>query len=142
MTMPSRHQSGFTLLEVVVAFVVLALALSTVFQIFSAGLARTGHFEEQSQALSIAQSALALAGAEEGIKEGETRGESADRRYRWTVRSARHDEPPAPGADRSPRPQSTFSLYRVEVDVAWSGADGRAHDLRLAKLLIGHKASP
>jgi len=132
--MRSRRQAGFTLLEVVVAFVVLALTLTTVFQIFSTGLARAGDLDERSQALAVAQSRLAGAGVEEAVKEGETRGESADRRFRWVLKTVRHEEALAEGAAA---PQSTFSLYRVEATVAWSGADGRERDLRLSTLLLG-----
>ena len=140
--MRARGESGFTLLEVVIAFVVLALVLSTVFQIFSTGLARAGDMEEQGLALSIAQSALAAAGVENGVAEGETQGESGDRRYRWVVKIARYEEQPAPDAPNAAAPQSTFSLYRVDVAVQWSAADGRARDLHLAKLQLGPRVAP
>ena len=71
-----RSQSGFTLLEVVIAFVVLALVLTSVFQVFSTGLARTANLDEYSRALVIAQSRLAAANIEEGVKEGQAKGES------------------------------------------------------------------
>ena len=71
-----RQQAGFTLLEVVIAFVVLALTLSVVFEIFSTWLARASDLSDRSQALAIARSRLAGVGIEEGIKEGEARGES------------------------------------------------------------------
>ena len=55
--MSARAQlGGFTLLEVVVAFVLLALTLVTVFQIFSTGLARPAEHDEHSRSLERAQS--------------------------------------------------------------------------------------
>ena len=142
--MRTRSQSGFTLLEVVVAFVVLALVLSSVFQIFSSGLARAGELETHSQALALAQSRIAGMGVEQEIKEGELRGETQDRRYRWLVKTSRHEEaqPQAapgaqPGAAPSAPPQSTFSLYRIDVVVEWDSANGTVKDLRLATLQLG-----
>jgi len=137
--MSARSQTGFTLLEVVVAFVVLALTLSTVFQVFSTGLARAGDLEEHSQALAIAQSKLAGAGVEEPVKEGEVRGETQDRHYRWLVKTVRHVELPAPVASAAapPAPQSTYSLYRVEVVVEWTTATGVVRNVQLATLQLG-----
>lgn len=130
----ARSQSGFTLLEVVVAFVVLSLVLSVVFEVFSTWLSRTAALSEQSQALSLARSRLAAVGLEEAVKEGETSGDSNDRRYRWRVRIDRVPE----SADASATPmKSTYSLYRAESRVEWKGADGRDHSLALANLQLG-----
>jgi general secretion pathway protein I len=128
-----RRQRGFTLLEVVVAFVVLALVLASVFEVFSTWLARTGELGDHSQALMIAQSHLASVGVEEPVKEGDTGGESDDRRYRWSLRIARHEERNEAGAVA----QATYSLYRAEVRVAWQGGDGRDHEIAMANLQMG-----
>lgn len=132
-----RAQGGFTLLEVVVAFVLLALTLVTVFQIFSAGLARAGDLAEYSRALVLAQSRLAVAGVEEKIEgPAETRGESEDRKYRWTLSIQPYEEAPEPGA---PQPQSALAMYKVDALVAWDGADGRARNLKLSTLTLASK---
>ncbi len=130
------RQAGFTLLEVVIAFVLLALVLVSAFQVFSTGLSRATTLDERSQALAIAQSRLAAAGQEEAIKEGETRGESPDRRFQWTVRVAPHIEETASG---SPEPQATVALYRVDAIVSWRGSDGRDQVYSLSSLLLGTK---
>lgn len=138
MTRP-RSQSGFTLLEVVIAFVVLALVLTSVFQVFSTGLARTAHLDEYSRALVIAQSRLAAANMEEGVKEGQAKGESPDRHFQWTVTTARHQEPvAASNAPAVAAPQATFALYRVDVQVDWRGADGKERSVILAGLQLGN----
>lgn len=129
----ARSQSGFTLLEVVVAFVVLSLVLTVIFEIFSTWLSRTASLSEQSQALAIAQSRLAAVGLEEAVKEGEAAGESEDRRFRWRLRVERYGE----RADPSSPLQSTYSLYRAESSVAWLGADGKEHALAIANLQLG-----
>lgn len=129
----ARSQSGFTLLEVVVAFVVLSLVLSVVFEVFSTWLSRTAMLAEQSQALAIAQSRLAAVGIEEPVKEGETGGESADRRFHWSVKVTLHGERAAANAPL----QSTYALYRAESSVRWVGADGRERTIALANLQLG-----
>src|SRR5450432_3609457 len=108
---PRTRESGFTLIEVVVAFVLLALVLATSFEIFTTGFAREALLEDQSRALLIAQSRLAETGVEENLKEGETHGESEDRRFQWTVNVKRSDEGSDPG---KPAP-STYQLYRIDV---------------------------
>lgn len=132
----ARSQSGFTLLEVVVAFVVLSLVLTVIFEVFSTWLARTATLSEQSQALAIAQSRLAAVGLEEAVKEGESAGESADRRFRWRVRIERYGQREEAGTPL----QSTYSLYRAESSVTWVGADGRERVLSLANLQLGPRA--
>lgn len=137
MTRP-HSQSGFTLLEVVIAFVVLALVLTSVFQVFSTGLARTANLDEYSRALVIAQSRLASANMEEGVKEGQAKGESPDRHFQWTVTTARHQETAAaPNSAPATAPQATFGLYRVDVQVDWRGADGKERKVALAGLQLG-----
>jgi general secretion pathway protein I len=132
-----RAQRGFTLLEVVVAFVLLSLTLVTVFQIFSTGLARAGDLGEYSRALVLAQSRLAIAGVEEKIEGAvETSGETEDRKYRWQLTIQPYEEQAEPGA---PQPQSSLVMYRVDAVVAWDGADGRKRDIRLSTLTLASK---
>ena len=131
--MRTRAQAGFTLLEVVVAFVLLSVTLVIIFQIFSTGLARAGNLDEYSQALALAQSKLAATGVEEQAKEGETRGETYDHRFQWTVAVKRHEE----AGDPDTRPQSLQSLYRVDSGVRWRTADGRERSVSLSTLVLG-----
>jgi general secretion pathway protein I len=129
-----RRQAGFTLIEVVVAFVMLALVLAVSFEIFSTGMARAADLEERSQALAIAQSRLSMAGAEEALAEGDTSGESEDHRYRWILSVRRFDEAADAG---KPQPSVAYQLFRVESRVEWRGGDSRDHSLMLATLAMG-----
>jgi general secretion pathway protein I len=113
-----------------VAFVLLALVLATAFEIFSTGFSRAADLDDYARALVVAQSRLAAAGTEETLKEGDSQGDSEDRRFHWTVAIRRTDE----GADPSKPAPSSYSLYRIDVLVAWRGADARDHSLALATL--------
>jgi len=131
-----KRASGFTLIEVVVAFALLALVLITVFEIFSSGLSRAGELERYSRALAIAQSELASAGVEEALAEGEMRGETDDRIYRWVVSTQKQvDE-----ADPNRAMLMPYSLYRVEARVSWDTAAGVERQVSLATLFIAQKS--
>lgn len=130
-----RRPHGFTLIEVVVAFVLLALVMGVAFQIFSTGLARAGSLEERSGALEIARSQIAAAGVVDTLKEGQTQGQTDDGRWRWTTTITGSDE----GTDPQHPLPSPYSLYRVEVKVDWRGGDGRDQSLSLATLELGFR---
>jgi general secretion pathway protein I len=131
----SGRQAGFTLIEVVVAFVLLALVFSTAFEIFSQGLSRAGALEERSRALEVASSQLADAGMEQPLADGTSSGEARDPRFRWTTSVTRYDEGSASDPDH---PIVTpYQLYRIEVKVDWHGGDAKDHALTLATLKLG-----
>ena len=129
-----RTERGFTLVEVVVAFLLLAMVLATGFELFTTGMRRAIDLEERSQALAIAQSRLAGAGVEVPLKENTTAGLSDDGKYRWTLTIARSSEGvPTEGSQLA----TPYGLYRVEVVVSWRGVDERDHTLSLATLDLG-----
>lgn len=118
------------------AFVLLSLVLATGFEIFSGGLRRAGELENYSQALVIAQSRLALAGVAEPYAEGEIRGETEDRRFRWAVSTTRSRDP---DIDPAKAVGHTHALYRVEARVEWTGADTRERSVSLVTLGLGQR---
>lgn len=132
----TSRASGFTLIEVVVAFVLLSIVLAIAFEIFSNGLRRASDLDDYSRALVVAQTRLAVAGSEEPFKEGQSQGETEDRRFHWMVSitnseySATEPGKPAPGS---------YALYRVDVKVDWRGADAREHSMSLATLGLGQR---
>ncbi len=133
--LPRRRDKGFTLIEVLVAFVLLALVLGTTFEIFSTGLARASELEDHSRALVIAQSRLAVTGVEEAIKEGDTQGDSEDRRFHWTASVRKVDD----GSDPAAPMPSVYAMYRIDVRVAWTGGDTRERSLALATVTLGQR---
>jgi general secretion pathway protein I len=130
-----NRQIGFTLIEVLVAFVMLALVLGTAFEIFSSGLARASELDNHSRALVVAQSRLAATGLEEPLKEGDTHGDSDDHRFRWTVSVRKLEE----GTDPAAPAPSVYSMYRIDVRVDWTGGDARERNLSLATVTLGQR---
>ena len=128
----NRRSRGFTLIEVVVAFLLLSVVLVTVFEIFSRGLARAGELDDYSQALVIAQGRLATAGVEAPLAEGATSGASDDGRYQWNLSVARSPESGDPN-----RPvQGGYQLFQVESRVSWTSGAGAERSISLATLML------
>jgi general secretion pathway protein I len=125
----NKRARGFTLIEVVVAFMLLSVVLVTVFEIFSRGLARAGELDDYAQALVIAQAQLALVGVEAPIAEGATAGDE-EGRYRWSVSIARSAEGPEKPT------QGGYQLYQVESRVTWQTASGVERAISLATLQL------
>jgi general secretion pathway protein I len=132
-----RRSRGFTLVEVVVAFVMLSLVLATAFEIFSRGLARAADLDDFSRGLVIAQSKMAVTGVEQTIAEGETQGDSEDGRFHWTV-AVRQTTEGVPEGQPAP---TIYSLYRIDVRVAWNGGDARPHTVDLSSLYLWPRPS-
>jgi general secretion pathway protein I len=133
-TRSAKRGAGFTLVEVVVAFLLLSLVLATGFELFTTGMRRAIDIEERSQALVVAQSQLATAGVEQQLKEGSASGQTDDGKFRWITTIARSQE----GEAEANQPmQTAYGLYRVEVVVSWRGADERDQTFSLATLQLG-----
>jgi general secretion pathway protein I len=125
---------GFTLIEVVVAFLLLSVVMATGFELFTTGMRRASDLGERAAALAVAQSRLAAAGVEQPLKESTFSGQTDDGRYQWTTTIARSQEGEA---DPNQPIQTAYGLFRIDVVVTWRGSDQRDHSLALATLQLG-----
>jgi general secretion pathway protein I len=124
-----RGCRGFSLLEVLVAFTILAMLLGALFQVFSAGLHAARSGDRYTRATVIAQSQLAAMGVEHALLEGITSG-TTDDDYHWrvTVRAYRDDQLPETGL--------TLQPLAVDVEVFWEEG-GAPRTLTLTSMLLG-----
>ena len=126
---------GFTLMEILVAFVVLATAVAVLYRTFSTNIRNVDAISGYSEAIAIAESRLMAIGLEHPIVEGEESGETDDRRFKWKV-AIRPYTPP--GAVEAP---NTFfnanQLLRATVAVSWdeSGLQKRSIELSTVRML-------
>ena len=107
-------ERGFTLIEVIVAFAIVALALSAVFQIFSTGLRSSVVTENYNMAVLLADSKLAGMGIEEPLETGDQSG-TFDNGFRWETYVRLYDDGGStfmPGA---------IQAFEVSVTVKWGG---------------------
>ena len=111
------RQSGYTLIEVLVAFMILALALTVLMRIFSGGLRNVSVSSDYAVATLIAESRLAAAGIDVPLAPGEMSGTEGER-FEWTV--SVQDYQPWPGYRSATK---GVDAYRVTVTVEWPHGD-------------------
>ena len=118
---PRRSQTGFTLLELLLAFVVFSLSFATVLEILSGSMRNTVRARHYTEAALTAQSVMDQVGLEIPLETG-TRlfGESGD--YRWEIEISDY-------ADTGENPYSVelaqltrIELLQVDLLVSWGEA--------------------
>jgi general secretion pathway protein I len=129
--MSKRRQSGFSLLEVLVAFAILAISLGVLMEIFSRATITAIASAQYSQAATIAESLLNEVGVALTLEEGSVSGET-ESGFSWEITMVRLDlseefpfEPPA-------------TAYRVNATVLWFDA-GRPRSLAVSTLKLGNQ---
>ncbi len=123
--MTHRRTDGFTLVEVLVAFAILALVLGAVFRSYSAGLAQERIASEATRRVLEARSFLTALGTDVPLEEGTSEGRFPSGEI-WTLTVERVQfEGEAADADADPR------LYHATLSV--TGTDGRAVTLQTLK---------
>ena len=115
---PGRARAaGFTLIEIIVAFAVLAIGLGIAMQIATGAMRNARHAEERTEAALYAQSLLDSAGIGERLEEGETQGDFGDR-YRWSLSVTPFEVEAATDSPLDPA-LAPVQLYRLELVVTW-----------------------
>ncbi|MEY6432705.1 prepilin-type N-terminal cleavage/methylation domain-containing protein [Thioalkalicoccus limnaeus] len=124
------RQAGFSLLEVLVAFAILALSLGVLLQIFSQALRVTAAGVDYGRAATLAESRLQAVGFEIPLELGYHRGEDDDG-LTWSVAI----EPFALEAEFPGEPLAIPYLVRIEV--VWPDAGRSERQLTLTSLRLG-----
>ncbi|BCU05675.1 type IV pilus modification PilV family protein [Allochromatium tepidum] len=124
-----RSQGGFSLLEVLVAFAILAVSLGVLLGIFSRATSATIASAQYSQAATLAESLLNLVGHEIPLEEGTVSGET-ESGFSWELTLFELDL-----ADEFPTTTLSVRAYRINATVLWFDA-GRPRRLMLATLKL------
>lgn len=123
-----RRARGFTLLEVMLAFTILAVAMGLLLGMLSRGLGQVRKSQDETEATLYAQSLLDQVGVVEAMQTGQKVGEFDNGRYRYRLETTEIEDPsPAPAlpptivdagtAINAPR------IYRIALAVSWGGAN-------------------
>jgi general secretion pathway protein I len=126
-----RDDSGFAILEALVALAIVALALAVLLAVFTDGIRRQGRAERLASAVLDAQSLLARIGADVPLKAGVTGG-TLPNGLHWQLRVE-------PYGDRADRKAWPATAYRVLVEVMAEDDDPNGPLVRLATLRLGPK---
>lgn len=160
------RQHGFTLLEVLVAFALLAGSVGMLLAIVSGGVRQVRASAQATEAAAVAQSLIASLGIAEPLVEGETAGESDDGRYRWLLQiqeveqaqsvfplqlEASEGDPEAefPGSDPFVDPEGApiddpgaAAMFRIDLELAWGKAGENATTARFSTLRLWSRQLP
>jgi general secretion pathway protein I len=130
-------QKGFSLLEVLAAFVILALVATALFRLFGGALGNAGVAEDASRAMLVAQSRLDATRGE--MRGASTSGVEQDR-FAWTTRIEPWESPDAAAQPAGVAPMLTpTQLFRITVEVRYPGAGGRERALQLSSLKLARR---
>jgi len=108
-----RGARGFTLLEILVAFVVLALVGGMLLQLFQGGLRNIDSSAHTSHAALLAKSKLTELSAIAGLQAGQLSGDF-DEQYRWTLELT-----PYTSEDEAPLPEAGLLGLHATLDIHW-----------------------
>jgi len=128
----ATRRDGFTLVEVLVALAVLAIAMGFAFRAFSSAMVSMDGSERSQTALSLARSMLDRVGRDIDLRPGDARGRTADG-FAWHIHQAPYDTlfDCIDGID--------LQGIVVQVDVGWTSGR-RAQAVHLSSLLLSRQA--
>jgi general secretion pathway protein I len=118
---------GFTLIEVMVAFAILMLALGTLLPVFGQMLDRGARGQEEVRAAALAQSLLDRVGADLPLTDGRTDGEAEGFGWHLLIR---------PHGNSEDQANWVATAHEVELTVAWH-VGGRVREERFSTIRLG-----
>jgi general secretion pathway protein I len=134
-----RAHGGFSVLEVLVAFIIVALVVTALFQLFGGALRNAAGASDWTRAMLVAQSRLALAASTKPLQPANDAGTEPDGRIAWRTSVAPYVPPDAnPDLERATESMPT-RLYRINVDVNIPGEDGKSRSISLSTVKIGQR---
>ncbi len=114
----SGRSGGFTLLEVLLAFVIFALSFATVLEILAGSMRSTTRARSYTEAALLAQSLVDMVGIDIPLEEGNMGGE-APGGYSWQLSISLYEPQFAEDPVLELAEVSGTSLYWVDLELEW-----------------------
>lgn len=127
-----RHAGGYTLIEVLVAFALLAFGMALLLGSLTNASRQVRASTDYGRAALHAQTLMDQVGSGQGVSAGHSDGELDDGRYRWSMEIAPYQDPKAP-PNQGPvlgAPQ----LMQVDLTITWGGGSRQHLDVRGLRL--------
>lgn len=129
-----NKQQGFSLLEILIAFSILALSLGILLKIFSAGVNTAVVAEDYTAAVQIAESLMAKTGVETPLQANQASG-LENEKYHWLV-----DVSPFEFNPENVDPTALKAvLFKVKVTVTWGDDNVNDRQIELTTLKLINK---
>ncbi|MCL2310417.1 MAG: type II secretion system GspH family protein [Proteobacteria bacterium] len=125
---------GFSLLEVLVAFVVLAAVGTALFRLFGGAMNNAASADAWSRAVQVAQNQLAQAEAMQPLSAVSASGKDGD--VRWALVVEPYTPAAIEGETTQPTESPVYRLYRLHVDVSFPGVAAKDRTFSLETLKI------
>lgn len=125
-----RDERGFTLIEALIAFAILAVVLVALYEVMGTSLKGFDRAAEADEALMIAQSQLDRLAANKTLPEGSLQGAIGGTPFRWraTITPSMQQEP-------EHLRSSPLRLHTLRLVVSW-----RQREIALQKTVLLHRA--
>ena len=125
------------MLEILIAFSILAFSLGILLKIFSGGVNTAMVAEDYTVATQIAESLLAKTGTEIPLKEHQSSGDEHEK-YHWQLAITPYNLSAIEGTDPKSLPAQ---LFKVNATVVWGEGDAGADDrqIKLTTLKLAAK---
>ena len=133
------RSGGFSLLEVLVAFVILALVGTSLFRLFGASLNNAGAADEYSRAAVFAESRLTLLALDLPLHETSDQGTSDDGRYSWTTKVEPYVSPGSTDDQARLAQLLPMRLWKLSVVVSWPGTMGNSRSFAISTVRLAMK---
>ncbi|CAG1023404.1 Type II secretion system protein I [Patescibacteria group bacterium] len=121
----NTKQQGFSLLELLVAFTILAMSLTVLLNIFASGINTVTVAEDYNQAVQIAESLMAKTNLETPLKTGQRTGIALEK-YHWKISVQPFVFTAEPNALTT-----SVTLFKIKVEVEWEHRQIKLVNLKL-----------